>query len=69
MEKRYNKKYKTYIHLNEGENFCPNCKGCGLDISIDYYRGFIVLTCSTCLGKGKIDWVEKVVGVNSNEIT
>lgn len=42
------------IELNEGEELCPVCEGEGF---------FTVGWCTKCQGKGKLDWVEKIVGV------
>jgi len=42
------------IELNEGEIICPKCGGHG-----DEYT-FI---CTKCLGSGKVDWIENIVGV------
>lgn len=42
------------ITLEEGEELCDICNGVGR---------FPVGRCWKCQGKGKLDWVEKVVGV------
>jgi len=47
------------VKLEEGEVKCPKCKGKA------YTReenGFKTL-CSKCMGYGKLDWIENVVGV------
>ena len=43
---------------------CSKCNGTGFDIS-EYVHG---VTCSKCLGKGQLDWIENIVGVKSNYI-
>lgn len=58
-EKRYNRKNKCHITLNDGERFCPKCDGVG------YVKGpkrFTLLTCNICNGDGKLDWIEEVTG-------
>jgi len=58
--------YNYYLHkdtiLNEGDEFCPRCKGSGIqsDPSPRY--------CKKCLGKGKLDWIEQAMGVNPSTI-
>ena len=42
------------LPLKEGESYCTNCDGTGRVVSGD--------RCQKCLGTGKLDWVEKVVG-------
>jgi DnaJ-class molecular chaperone len=70
MNKRYNSHYKTYIYLNEGEEFCRKCDGKGRIFDKRRYFSNVKivksLICSTCLGTGKLDWIEKVVGKNNN---
>ena len=65
MNKRYNSKLKRYVILNEGERFCPKCDGKG-EIpkkSPNFFsKSNLMLVCNKCLGDGKIDWVENVVG-------
>jgi len=46
------------LELEEGEIKCPKCKGKGY---IKDPRGFKT-ACVKCLGCGKIDWIENVVG-------
>jgi DnaJ-class molecular chaperone len=65
MNERYNAHLKKVITTNEGENFCPKCDGLGLvprSGKIMEKTGVVHLICNKCLGDGKIDWVEKVVG-------
>jgi hypothetical protein len=61
---------KTYIYLNEGEEFCRKCDGKGRIFDKRRYFSNVKivksLICSTCLGTGKLDWIEKVVGKNNN---
>jgi len=64
MLKRYNKYNKNYTEIKEGEKFCKSCRGAGMVKSKrDYtFKKTDLLVCSKCLGTGKLDWVEKVVG-------
>jgi DnaJ-class molecular chaperone len=64
-EKYYNAVFNKYIYINEGERLCPKCRGrgrvprCGpwsQKYKVSYLR------CDECLGDGKIDWIEDVVG-------
>ena len=64
MDKQYNSFLKNYIILQEGEQFCPKCKGKGL-VRIKNATSIgakFSLKCDKCLGDGKIDWIEKVTG-------
>ena len=60
---RYNKYKKQLVDLNDGEEWCPKCKGKGL---IKHQGGPRLLRkgliCSECFGDGKIDWIEKATG-------
>ncbi len=66
--KRYNKLKKTFTKLEEGEKFCGTCHGEGMVKPKRSYAGDIkkgsLLVCKDCLGRGKLDWVEEVVGPN-----
>ena len=62
MEKRYNMKFKRYITLEEGEQFCPKCKGKGKVRQTQLVSITSMLRCDKCNGDGKIDWIEKVTG-------
>lgn len=44
------------MQLNPGEQICDECKGCGYDLRPNHYL------CAKCHGKGKLDWIEIVVG-------
>ena len=52
------------MKLEAGEVLCPDCKGSSnqarWDIMPDYR---VYLECKTCNGKGKVDWIEAIVGV------
>lgn len=68
VDKRYNKNLKKYIFLNKGENFCIKCRGNGLVKSKPVnFRKALILKCDVCLGTGKLDWVENIVGKNTKE--
>lgn len=55
------------IDLKEGEIICDKCKGTGsIKVKRDPtksgpYHG--VVMCLKCLGKGKFDWIENIIGV------
>jgi len=62
-------KYNTWsgeeIELLAGEHYCPRCKGRGM-IRIKRGRGPQLWRlnwkkCPTCNGKGKIDWISKIM--------
>lgn len=71
MNERYNKHLKRIISLNEGERFCPSCDGSGTVRARwkhnNYGNSSLLLTCSNCLGQGKLDWVEEAVGKRVNQ--
>lgn len=74
MNERYNAHKRKFITLNEGEHFCPKCDGKGVisknhNMTFFGERGALNLVCSKCLGDGKIDWVEEVVGKRSKYAT
>jgi DnaJ-class molecular chaperone len=60
----YNYSIGGITTLNEGEEFCPKCKGRGQVplINIETKTVRYYLRCSYCLGKGKLDWVEMATG-------
>jgi DnaJ-class molecular chaperone len=70
MNKRYNAYNKTYIALEEGQEFCRTCGGSGLVRRAKFIKtskfpkvpNNTMLVCHHCLGSGKIDWIEKAVG-------
>jgi hypothetical protein len=56
---------KVMEPLKEGEVVCPECNGSGGQINyIGDPRDLKVVSkvCLKCLGEGKLDWVELVVG-------
>lgn len=62
--------------MNEGEYLCKKCNGAGLvprsNINFNgpvLNRKKITLICSECLGEGKLDWIEKATGKNTQNIT
>lgn len=61
----YNKALQKYVVINEGEELCPECNGKGQIPCINHETKTIknILRCHNCQGKGKLDWIEKVVGV------
>jgi DnaJ-class molecular chaperone len=68
--KRYNKHLKRLISLKEGEEFCSECNGEGVIISKRIFtpsKKTHLLICKTCIGDGKVDWVEKATGKRKKE--
>ena len=64
MDKQYNMFLRNYITLKDGERFCEKCKGRGKvpKMAKPQGTGTAMLVCNECLGDGKIDWVEEVLG-------
>lgn len=58
---KYNKYKKCLLDLNDGEDWCPKCKGVGLT-KLSGIARLKTLVCSKCFGDGKIDWIEKATG-------
>lgn len=48
------------IHLEEGEVICSKCNGGGYERDDSNFAKYD--TCSRCLGEGKLDWIENIVG-------
>jgi len=57
MQKEYYKK----VILSEGEEYCEYCNGTGSYKDYD--------NCPKCLGTGKFDWIEKVIGKKERKST
>jgi hypothetical protein len=59
----YNKYLNIFINVSEGEELCPKCLGKGVVPLRKILKEKRVrnLTCNECLGKGKLDWVEKAM--------
>jgi len=60
-------KNRKLAKLGPGESHCPDCGGSGIfkiDDQRDHNKIGIVdhILCDKCLGTGKLDWVEKIVG-------
>jgi DnaJ-class molecular chaperone len=49
--------------LKEGEYFCPDCEGAGTETKKKY-----AVFCKRCLGQGKLDWIELIMGKSPDEI-
>ena len=62
INERYNRYLKIIIYLREGEFFCPQCKGRGMCLSGLYPSKYHLLKCSMCHGKGKLDWIDEIMG-------
>lgn len=56
------------IKLEKGGMICPECNGTGIseyvqEINIQNYQTITGKTfCKKCLGNGKLDWIENLVG-------
>jgi len=54
------------MKLKEWEDKCVECNGSGIkdeeDLSLPYYCRRV---CQTCQGSGKLSWLEKIFGKNS----
>lgn len=50
--------------LEEGEVFCDRCNGTGI---VDNTKGSGTYNCRKCLGTGKLDWIENVVGKSNDK--
>ena len=54
---------KNNIKLEEGEIICSKCNGSGESytdpIYVEYFGN---KSCKKCKGKGKLDWIEVIVG-------
>lgn len=67
--KRYNFNLNQIIEINDSETVCSKClgrgrvsKNNGVFSSIRKRNKQQTLCCDVCLGEGKLDWVEKIVG-------
>lgn len=49
------------MELNEGEIKCPECYG-NKKITDPKLSYIYWITCPKCKGKGKLDWIENIVG-------
>ena len=57
--------------LKDGETICPVCNGNGEYTTVDVNENGIISqynTCKKCLGHGKLDWVEVIVGKRNQYI-
>ena len=59
-DNRLDKKGK--VTLKPGETFCPECKGSGKAEPWDSAGYTITPECPKCLGDGKFDWVQRIMG-------
>ncbi len=51
------------MKLNDGEVICNHCEsGKVIDVHLAYCG---TKPCEFCLGKGKLDWIEQIVGVTT----
>ena len=57
------------MNLKEGEIICDKCKGAGsTKVKRDPRRSgpyHPTMICIKCLGEGKIDWIENIIGVKA----
>ncbi len=55
-----------YISIDKTFELCPRCDGTGQEVEFDI-EGFCsavhwIHKCRTCRGKGRVDWVKKMIG-------
>jgi hypothetical protein len=50
------------VKLNPGDIYCPRCGGAGRYEKQKCGEWTFSEECNTCLGAGKLDWIEQVVG-------
>lgn len=70
MNEFYNHYLSRIIKVESGDELCKKCLGKGivrfpLAPATGNTKSYTNLRCSECNGKGKKDWVEKIVGVKS----
>jgi DnaJ-class molecular chaperone len=61
---------KSFLILDQDETICPICKGIGgwYPFTKDEPSGLKLITmCTHCEGKGKIDWVTRIMNPPRNE--
>lgn len=63
--KIYNEAMRSYIDLKEGEHWCPSCKGKGSHPPQPLGQYEVAAQCKKCNGAGKLDWLERVMGVKT----
>jgi len=57
------------MELKEGEVYCDECNGSGNRAKWDQIPDYkCYLPCNKCHGKGKLDWIENVVGKKRDKI-
>lgn len=54
---------KSSLKLSEGEVLCGVCDGGGITREVTE-SSVTVGTCPHCLGSGKLDWIENIIGKN-----
>lgn len=59
----YKKADQKEIDLEEGEMVCTMCNGWG---KVYHKHDDGIFQCSRCRGRGKLDWVENIVGVRGS---
>jgi len=58
------------VDISEGEIICPKCEGRGtvtkMVPSVVDPKAYVeaIITCKKCNGDGKLDWIQRVVGVD-----
>jgi len=62
------RKKNSNITLLENEYLCPICFGWGKVMNSDPFLRAIQVDCPWCLGDGKLDWIENIVGKREENI-
>ncbi len=50
--------------LKLGEEICPDCSGQGGQTEFDFQDHAFFQYCGRCEGRGKLDWIQKVMGIS-----
>jgi hypothetical protein len=61
-------KINPNVNLKKGEYLCKPCNGWGRILNEDSLLRTPFLKCPVCLGDGKLDWIENIVGKQEENI-
>jgi len=54
---------RDFVIVKEGEELCPECNGYGIEVGSILNIKDHKKICFKCSGHGKVDWIEKAVGI------